>query len=258
MQKTSTYSDSLSILIANNLNLRIDNCIFEKSTIVLFDNSTIYATNSTFTRSGFGSSSAKVIYIDNCKLLEGSDAGSGEIMVVKDSVLCGGVGGRESKEIYLAGLSWPENNTRKTVLYGSANTKFFLDGANAKNALINILGGTVLLRNVGVRKLLVSSDASIDKLDLQNVTIYEGDFEDALVKGGQWENVTIYGPVKMPKGKLENIKVRAFQLPNGPPIAGATSETIVDIKESSAPFEWPEIHVPTLDELGLKDPLRAE
>ena len=135
----------------------------------------------------------------------------------------------------------------------SENTTVFIDGQNVKNARMMIFGGRVTIKNVDFESLGLSIDEDpIGSLNLHNVTIRKGDWEEGTLRGGQWENVTIYPPVQVPDATIQNVKTRYLTFPQGSPWVDRNSATSIDIQDSPIPFEWPEIKVPTPEELGIK------
>lgn len=78
-------TESHNLILGANMNIRIDNCEFEKSNIVVgYENCNIYATN-TIINDGSFSSVCKSLYIDKC-IIDGS-LGYAERGVVKDSTV---------------------------------------------------------------------------------------------------------------------------------------------------------------------------
>jgi hypothetical protein len=100
-------NEDIITITGDGINLRIDNC-FHKGFLFasLGQNSTIYATNSTFIGSGFGSQS-KILYIENCELLDDASLGDSEVIVIKDSVALGSGMGPYTKEAYFVNNTYP-------------------------------------------------------------------------------------------------------------------------------------------------------
>ena len=245
--------NGMSVINGDDINLRVENCSSEEYLFAaLFENSTIYAINSTFTGSGFAGN-AEAVYIDNCKLLDGSTGGMARTIVIKNSVVCGGLGGPHAQNIYLINNQYPVMKQGRANLACSENTTVFIDGQNVKNARMMIFGGRVTIKNVDFESLGLSIDEDpIGSLNLHNVTIRKGDWEEGTLRGGQWENVTIYPPVQVPDATIQNVKTRYLTFPQGSPWVDRNSATSIDIQDSPIPFEWPEVHVPTPEELGIK------
>ena len=243
----------MTTINGNDINLKVENSTCNgKLFASLFGNSTIYAINSTFTGSGFAGN-AEAVYIDNCKLLDGSTGGMARTIVIKNSVVCGGLGGPHAQNIYLINNQYPVMKQGRANLACSENTTVFIDGQNVKNARMMIFGGRVTIKNVDFESLGLSIDEDpIGSLNLHNVTIRKGDWEEGTLRGGQWENVTIYPPVQVPDATIQNVKTRYLTFPQGSPWVDRNSATSIDIQDSPIPFEWPEIKVPTPEELGIK------
>ena len=247
--------NGMSVINGDDINLRVENCSSEEYLFAaLFENSTIYAINSTFTGSGFAGK-AEAVYIDNCKLLDGSTGGVARTVVIKNSILCGGVGNSTpfTKHIYLINNQYPETKQGLTTLACGDSTTVFIDGRNVKNACMAIFGGKITVRDVNFDWLRLSEKtAPSEELNFHNVTIRKGDWRKVTLKSGQWENVTIYPPVQVPDATIQNVKTRYLTFPQGSPWVDRNSATSIDIQDSPIPFEWPEVHVPTPEELGIK------
>jgi hypothetical protein len=72
----------------------------------------------------------------------------------------------------------------------------------------------------------------------------------ALMEGGQWENVRIYPEIKVGDTSLGEVRMHNVTFPEGNPWRG-TEEIRITPVYSATPFDWPEVHVPTPEELGL-------
>ena len=91
---------------------------------------------------------------------------------------------------------------------------------------------------------------SMPTLNMKNVRINGGDWANSEVINGQWENVQIYPNVYVSDETTlwGDIKVRNVTFPEGSPWKEGRGVTLV---ESKTPFVWPEIKIPTPEELGL-------
>jgi uncharacterized protein YjbI with pentapeptide repeats len=157
------------------------------------------------------------------------------------------------QEVYLFNNLYPPYKTNiRSSLNGSKTTNIYIVGNNQKNAQLNILGGNVTISNLDCINLLVTKWVEgVNSLNLFNVKIYGANFEDLILYGGQWENVEIYPPINVPNAKIENLNVYNVSFPKGRPWVESTPYTDIKITESPIPFVWPNIHVPTPEELGL-------
>jgi hypothetical protein len=253
LTESVNYSSSLAFFTGESMNVRIDNCIFKISDFSFGYGSTIYATNSTFRHSGFGPSTSEIIYIENCKLINGSSSGLPDILVIKDSIVTGVLADPRCREVYLVNNQYPPyEEGGRSSLDGSKKTKTYIIGNNQKDTQLSIIGGNVTIYDLDFANLLATKwREGVNSLNLFNVKIYGGDFKKLILYGGQWENVEIYPPVRVPNAKIENLNVYNVSFPKGRPWVESTPNTDIKITESSTPFQWPDIHVPTPDELGL-------
>jgi hypothetical protein len=163
--------------------------------------------------------------------------------------------GLSTKEAYFINNIYPtiDKNLIRATFFGNDETKIFIDGGDMNDADMVITSGQVTIRNLGLKNAWFTSDENPTiSLNLKDVTINGANFLDLELKNGQWENVKIYPSVKVQNTKIENLKVYNVTFPHGKPWVDASSETSIDLIESSKPFEWPEVHVPTPEELGLK------
>ena len=90
---------------------------------------------------------------------------------------------------------------------------------------------------------------SMPIINMKNVQIRRGDWKHLILGGGQWENVQISPNVHVDNKKttLGDVRVRNVTFPEGPPWKGGE----LTLVESDTPFDWPEIIIPTPEELGL-------
>ncbi|SHN71490.1 hypothetical protein [Desulfovibrio litoralis] len=90
----------------------------------------------------------------------------------------------------------------------------------------------------------------ISEASFKNVTIRGGDWKNLELLGGKWENVNIYPEINMDNASIDNVKAYNVNYPEGAPFRGTpTGKTTINV--SKTPLDWPEIHVPTFEELGF-------
>lgn len=115
-----------------------------------------------------------------------------------------------------------------------------------------ISGGTCYLYDIILEKPTIvhfEGETGLQALNLRNVTIKGGKFWQGRIKSGQWENVKIYPEVNVENANIENIVGYNVTFPEGSPWRGKAKNASMTV--SKTPFEWPEIKVPTPEELGL-------
>jgi hypothetical protein len=237
-----------SLINGRNLWIRIDNCVRKNAQFVSnHGDATIYATNSTFENSGFAGSGASVIYAQNCIFVR-SHFGNAKILVVRDSKASGPVQSRGTAYFvdneYIGQIS----------MRGETNSRFFVVNRQMAKGKLNLLGGEFFIYNTeilnGVLHQTFDKPPYITSFNIKNVIIREGgNWKDLILHRGQWENVQIYPPVNVENAKIEGVRAYNLTFPKGNPWTGQIASG--KITESDAPFTWPEIHVPTPEELGL-------
>jgi hypothetical protein len=87
--------------------------------------------------------------------------------------------------------------------------------------------------------------------NLRNVRILGGRWHDFNLKGGHWENVELYPPIEItgaPPQFGDDVIFYKVTAPQGGPFKEGMSFIVSTTKQ---PFDWPEIHVPTLEEMGI-------
>jgi uncharacterized protein YjbI with pentapeptide repeats len=247
--------DRFAAIQGCSIDLRVDNCALEGDFFGIFDeNSSVYATNSTFIGSGFAGNQTNVIYIENCELLNGSIGGAPITLVIKDSTVSGALLSKYSKNAYLINNQYPETKNGLTSLIGSQGVEIFIDGQGVKKAKMNILSGQVTIRDLELVSPKIGKvfDYQVQSLNLKNVILRGPDFDGLHLKSGMWENVEIYPPARIPDTVFENLRVYNVTFPEGKPWVEATAKSKVTLIESPSPFDWPEITVPSPKDLGLE------
>ncbi|MDR2301022.1 MAG: hypothetical protein LBF38_03125 [Deltaproteobacteria bacterium] len=247
--------DRFATIQGYGINLRVDNCLREGDIFGSLDeNSTVYATNSTFINSGFAGNRTKVIYIENCELLNGSSGGAPGTLVIKNSTVSGTLFGQFSKNAYLINNKYPLTKNGLTSLAGNPGLKVFVDGQGVQKARMNILSGEVTVRDLELVNPRIGKvfDYQVKILNLKNVILRGVDFGELHLESGTWENVEIYPPARVPDTVFENLRVHNVTFPKGKPWVEATPKSSVNLIESPGPFDWPEIAVPSPKDLNLE------
>jgi hypothetical protein len=259
MNNMKDFGNTGSIINGRDLTLRVDNCHLEGFTFAaMFGKSTAYVTNSTFKSSGFVGGTSKVMYFENCRLLDGTLITSPETVVVKNSTVCAVFKGQGTW--YLEGCKFVVHSMKSNVgstFLGGKKSRGFVLGSKRPALWFGMMGGVLYIFDMRLEQLEFSSTLSIDPLvavNLRNVTIHGGDWQDFAMKGGQCENVKIYPEVQVGNTNLGNVEMHNVTFPDGNPWRGKEAITI-NATTSAKPFAWPEVRVPTPEELGLKDTL---
>jgi uncharacterized protein YjbI with pentapeptide repeats len=263
------YENGGAILNGGKLRLRIDNCQLdgENSGIQLCkigssddQDCTIYATNSKFTNGSGLSGSKGKFYIDNCEFTGRASLGYPQVMVVKNSIL--DIEETDQGDLYFVNNKYLTRTGRYGVAVQSAvngkNVYFINDDTAMKSAdgsentnflAIYIGGGGVNISNADVHKPTIMGD--IDYINLRNVRILGGRWHNLNLKGGHWENVELYPDIEItgaPPQFGDDVKFCNVTTPQGSPFNTPVQFTVT---ESRQPFAWPEVHVPTLQEMGI-------
>jgi uncharacterized protein YjbI with pentapeptide repeats len=246
------------VIIGNDLRFRADNCAVKDVDLFgLFGDSTGYVTNSVLENSGFGSSEARVIYVENCSLV-GSDIDNPRLLVVQDSKVCVSMFGAEQSKCYFVNCQFipkPKTGWKSAVsghevhIFGNNDTQY-----------IKLTAGNIYLYDMELpTPLLFHADKEqLDSLNLRNVTIRGGEFWSLKLRGGSWQDVAIYPPIMISGSPpaISGLHVYNVTFPQGNPFVakdGSPIQVNIPAQKADHPFEWPEIHVPTAQELGLTD-----
>jgi uncharacterized protein YjbI with pentapeptide repeats len=226
--------------------VRIDNCIV-KNTGFVHDEGKVYITNSTFHNATMAGH-PDVAYIDKCSANEGLTGA--KICVATNSDLMGGyLGGGKA---YFINNKY-RDNVEKNLGFktrGDKNTFIYIIGNGSTIIPYYALGGNVTIIDSELKKPYFIQNGDILSLNLRNVTIRGGEWIESKVLGGQWENVKIYPSVDITGAVIKNVRGYNVTFPEGPPWTG-NSRGQAEMIVSKTPFTWPEIHVPTPEELGL-------
>ncbi|SHN71517.1 pentapeptide repeat-containing protein [Desulfovibrio litoralis] len=261
--------DSSSVINGNKLTLRIDNCTADGFTFsAMFEGSTAYVTNSTFKNSAFVGENSKAMYFENCKILDGTEIHDAGTLVIKNSTVSGAFSGKGNW--YFEGCEFVLDRSRaklvdmvyevSSTFEGDKDSHAFVLGSKTKAPWLSVRGGgAVDMYNMNIENFRLIDWASALEVNLRNVAIYGGDFGSESkyyklkMKGGKWENVQMYPEVNINEHTdLGELKTYNLTFPNGNPWRGTGQVKTIPVK---TPFDWPEIHVPTPTEMGLKDTL---
>jgi uncharacterized protein YjbI with pentapeptide repeats len=110
--------------------------------------------------------------------------------------------------------------------------------------------GNINIYNTAIDSLRMGQGAfncSLAKLNLQNIKIGQGNWEDADMRQGKWENVLLGKPIDLNQAKIGPIIGHRVDFTHGYPWINGKLEII----DSSKPLEFDKPPVPTLEELGL-------
>jgi hypothetical protein len=246
----------------NDVHVRIKNCKITGKRVLIrtLGFGSVYATECIFDGTGF-SCRADVAYVENCKLLNGAYVGDAKTIVIKDSIVSGSIGSRNSDMVYLINNTYTDTGkeVEGIAIMGREDSKIYLDGRNKKRASVNILGGGAYIKDLElitpVIERIETSGDPIEPytLDLNNVTIRGGSMNDLRLRGGRWQDVTIYPPIVAPNAQVKNVYTYNVTYPEGPPWRETDGNTKIEFIPSPKPFDFPEIKAPTSQDLGLVD-----
>jgi len=263
------------LLRGTNLQVRLDNCQISNQAAVsnLGEKNTLYATNSKFINAEL-SLDGPAAWIENCEMTN-SYAPSTNILVIKNNRLSGiGVGARtdnvgkkdEGQRVFLVNNTYikpPSQNdspldttTNLSLLMARNNTRpdkanlYIYSSPNIPGRVV-VDSGNIHIYDTEIDFLSMRqsrSNCSLANLDLQNVKIRGGgDWEYADIRHGKWENVEIYPPVDIGKGKFGEIIGHRVEFPQGTPWKNGE----LKITPSYEPLTFDKPPVPTLEETGL-------
>jgi uncharacterized protein YjbI with pentapeptide repeats len=226
--------------------VRIDNCIV-KNTGFVHDEGKVYVTNSTFRNATLGGQ-PDVAYIEKCYANNGI-TGAKICVATNCDLMALYLGGGEA---YFINNTYREKieTSQGFKTFGDEKTFIYIIGNGSTVIPYNALGGNVTITGSVLKNPYFTKERDIQSLNLRNVTIRGGEWIKSKVLGGQWENVKIYPPVDITDAVIKNIRGYNVTFPEGPPWTG-NSRGQAEMIVSKTPFTWPEIHVPTPEELGL-------
>jgi len=249
---------SKSNISADNIYLHLESCYIDGhgkygSSINAGHNSLVTAKKCTFTNSVLLAGDKSVIYAEGCKFPDNNDIGVPQVLVLKNCDLSAAV--RTKGQAYLVN----DRYVGLVALWSNSESGspgkgvFYLLNENFEKAKLNLIDGTFFVQNMEIENGVLHPGQydNIFRVDLQNVTISgNSNWKNLLLQsGGQWENVKIYPSVNVTNAKLGEIHTYNLTYPKGNPWVGSGS--YAKMVPSDKPFDWPEIHVPTEEELGL-------
>jgi hypothetical protein len=190
--------------------------------------------------------------------------GTAKAAVVKICVLDDGA--VFGQNVYIVDTEFaPVSSTMHRIGIGSPNSDHVYILGSRNPIPINFSSGNIYIYEADLLGPIWSRWAD-DKdppptINLRNVRFFGGKMRNIHINGGQWENVDIYPKVVISGSKnvLENIETYNLRFPEGDPWVEDPKhpQALADFKpmfiERDQPFQWPEIHVPTAEELGLTD-----
>jgi hypothetical protein len=190
--------------------------------------------------------------------------GAFKTLVITDSILDGSVRVHNGNG-YLSNNTYV-SRTRElffggTMIFGPGilakkNGNVYMMAKDNTPTALRIFGGNVTVKDFTLVNTLIGTtlekEPDIGSLNLQNVIVRGGEWEGKIL-GGKWENVRIEPSVVTNETYIRNIQAHRLEYPKGYPWQKRKKERafVLEVKESNTPFDWPEIHVPTYEELGL-------
>jgi len=230
--------------------ISIENCSLKGVPLLITHNkqSRIYVTNSRFVDSGI-SGEALAFYAENSSFLDRSKTPDSETMVITNCVLSGGM--NATKNGYAINNTYPD----RSGCNGPPEANYYFVNKERQKVKLHMNGGNFYVYNMELvdsySRQLNDSRPPVTSMNLKDVTIRGGDWKKARVLNSQWENVQLYPPVDVTNANVGTIRVHNVIYPEGNPWVGSGS--YAKIVPSDTPFTWPEIHVPTKEELGMTE-----
>jgi len=248
------------LLSGTDLQVRLDNCKVSNQAAVLMlgEKNTLYTTNSRFINAEL-KLKGPAAWIENC-VLKNSSLPHAATVVIKNNQLSGvGVGGQDNQRYFLIGNTFsrpadPDGSTaglliaRQNTSIDNANLYLYADGHIP--GIVGVDSGNVHIYNAEIDELDMRQqrfNKHMASLSLQNVKIGKGDWEFGDIRQGKWENVEIYPPVDLGKGKFGEIIGHRVEFPQGTPWKNGD----LKITPSYEPLTFDKPPVPTLEETGL-------
>jgi hypothetical protein len=197
-------------------------------------------------------------------MLHNTSLGYPQVMVVKNSILEINTNAR-SGDLYFVNNKYltftdPYGVAVQSVVNG--NNVYFInddmamksaDGSENTNLLpVHIVGGGANIYNADLHKPCLMND--IDYINLRNVKILGGRWHDLNLKSGHWENVEIHAPIEITGSAPQfgdDLKFYKVSFHPPPPTGPFNAPVSIRATEIKQPFDWPEVHVPTLQEMGI-------
>ena len=192
--------------------------------------------------------------------IQNSTVGARKILVLKDSIADGGSNidgkGYFINNTYLSTME--ELFSGRTQVHGfgidvSEGSHAYVLAKDNKPTALRLFGGEITLKNFTLVDTIIGTNLGrmppISALNLQNTTITGGSWKGKIL-GGKWEDVRITPTVLVNRADIQNVLTHRLEFPKGPPWQ-QKGDFVFNVKESNTPFEWPDIKVPTPEELGL-------
>lgn len=277
------------------LNLRIDNCEFDgKMTLAWTEGdyrATLHVTNSRFTvpkGTLFRCNDMKVVWLENCRFDTGSIP-TAETAVIRNCRLGTAVRQnfrdvtqrkRADKEwrrqtVYVENCEFPMRRDDWGREYGTIfynqhpeNDIYILgESPRQKNVNLDLSGGRMHVFDAEIQSFGIrgGDNAPPVELNLKNVVIDGGpwkgeyprvDLKAAILAGGKWEDVSVFPQVNVEGAQIRALTVHNLRFPGGDPWVNAGENAFSAMEVSGTPLDISRPRVPTLEELGIVDPLR--
>lgn len=252
---------TLQILSGTDLDFHIDKCDIkikkypvdsepENIQIANLDKkSTIYVTNSTIDHSGFYYNKGKTIYIET-SVLQNINLYNTELTVIKNCDL-------ENVSVNNLGDIYFINNKINKSYVNLTGKEVHVFGDNQQVSSLRVhRADHVYLYDMELKDLSLTD--TINSLNLHNVKITSGCWDTLKINNGNWENVE-FSPdlkilIKNGTPQINGIKAYNLILPDTIKFYGDGEEfkpENINIQRVDKPFEWPNVHVPSAQELGL-------
>jgi hypothetical protein len=182
--------------------------------------------------------------------MRASTFGADEVVVVKNCVINASTDGTKNTKLYFVNSKTPTTSDptdrNYVALDGKDSTQAYILNPSGPFGVYLFRGKTTIINAELVNFSM--SEVPVD-IDLKDVVIRGGKWWDLRMKGGgRWENVKIYPQITLENAVLGDIEAYNLTFPEGNPWVGNAKS---NLKKVDKPFDWPQIHVPTPQELGL-------
>lgn len=237
------------LISGKTLNVIIDN-VSATCALVKAEDGSIYAANSNLSNSGLETRQG-IVVVDKCTF--SGDIFGDTIAVTNSKGVMHFWGGGEGKKWYISSTELLREPNLLSVFRAAKGTQIFIEGTNVP-AHIAIDGAMYRIRNQQIGTLTIYR-TDLERLDLHNVSIKQGDWDLSIISSGDWENVTILGDIPVDGSTFTNIRAHNLKFPNGLPWKGTAEQ--ISITETAKPFTWEPVKIPTAEELGVVYPWPA-
>jgi hypothetical protein len=209
----------------------------------------IYINNTTLFKSTI-TGNADTLFVDSCDIR--GHLLSAVTGIIKNSILYIAMYG--GKYIYFSNNKFIDDISRPkaSVLIGDEISHYFIFGDKDINYINSTGNGILHIQDAILDNFTTVSSreyVALNTLNLLNIALHNADFAATNIMYGQWENVKIYPPAKISELNAENIHVYNVSFPEGNPWRGTPTRFAFNVQ--SKPFDWPEIKIPTLEDLGV-------